>query len=67
MLGTKGVLAVGITSAIVDNRTKVVMVMEVGVHLLSTASSTAASAATNRPLVSLLLWLLLVVMLMLFL
>lgn len=41
------------------------MVMEVGVHLLSAASPTAAPAASHGPLVPLLLLLLMVVLLML--
>lgn len=58
-------LGVQIAPPIVDYRAQVVMVMEMGVHLLSTASPPTAPAASNRPLISLLLLLLMMVLLML--
>lgn len=57
-------LTVWVTSAIVDNGAKIVVVMEVGVHLFSTAPPSTAPAASNRPLVPLLLLLLLVMVLL---
>lgn len=65
MLGSEGVLSVWVAPAIVDYGAQVIMVMEVGVYLFSTASPTAAPAASHGALVPLLLLLLMVVLLML--
>lgn len=65
VLWSKGVLAVWISPPIVDDRTQVVMVMEVGVHLLGTTSPSTGSAAANGSLIPLLLLLLLMVVLLL--
>lgn len=64
VLGGKRVLGVWVAPAIVDNRTKAVVMMEVRVHLLGAASSIAVSAAPNRS-VAPLLRLMMVLMLLL--
>lgn len=58
-------LRVGVATAIVDYRAQALVVMEVGVHLLITASASTAPAAANRPLVPLLLLLVMVLLVLL--
>lgn len=65
VLGSEGVLGVGVAAAIVDDGAQTLVVMEVGVHLLITASPSTAPAAAHRPLIPLLLLLLLLVMVLL--
>lgn len=65
VLGSEGVLAIWISPSVVDDRTQVVMVMEVGVHLLGASSPSAAPAAANSSLVPLLLLMVVLLLLML--
>lgn len=64
MLGGKRVLGVRIAPAVMHHGAKVVMVMEVGVHLFGAASAATAPAAADGSLIPLLLLLLLMMVLL---
>lgn len=65
VLGTKGVLRVGVATSVVDHGAQALVVMEVRVDLLITASPSSAPVAAHRPFSPLLLLLLLLVMVLL--
>lgn len=65
VLGSEGVLGVRVAAAVVDHGAQALVVMEMGVHLLITASPSTAPAAAHRPLTPLLLLLLLLLVMVL--